>query len=377
MALGTALLDAACFLRVWEEGRSRGMEMIQTHRLRNFDTIRLTAAASVIFSHAFLISDGHDKNEPFVRMTGNIIGIHAVFVFLIVSGFLVTQSLKASSSPRSFAWKRFLRIYPALAACAFVSAFIIAPFFSDLSVSGYLSSTHGAKYLTKVLLLYDAQEIPTVQFYEKELHLGHLANGSLWTIACEIYCYLILFFLAALDLIGIPIMLIGLIGAALFGLSLTIELPIGNIVINLLYCLPSFCMGVAMYFVHARFGMSRAIAFGCLAGLLLVAPTGQLMVVFPILAAYPVIYLGLSESISVGNVTKFGDLSYGTYLYGWPVEQIVQSVVGTSLSPWGLFVVSLPIAIACGWLSWHLVEKRALAFKMVFESPRSSPGQAA
>lgn len=352
--------------------------MVQTHRLRNFDTIRLIAAASVIFSHAFLISDGHDKNEPFVWMTGNIIGIHAVFVFLIVSGFLVTQSFKTSSSPRSFAWKRFLRIYPALAMCAFVSAFIIAPFFSDLSVSGYLSSTHGAKYLAKVLLLYDVKEIPTVQFYEQELlRLGHLANGSLWTIACEIYCYLILFFLAALDLIGIPIAILGLVCAALFSLSVMIELPIGDATINLLYCLPSFCLGVAMYFVHAKFGMSRAIALGCLAALLLVAPTGQLMVLFPILAAYPVIYLGLSESISLGNATKFGDLSYGTYLYGWPVEQVVQGVMGKSLSPWSLFAVSLPIAMACGWLSWHLVEKRALAFKTVFNSPRPSPEHAA
>jgi peptidoglycan/LPS O-acetylase OafA/YrhL len=351
--------------------------MVQTQRLRNFDAIRLIAAASVIFSHAFLLSDGHEKNEPFVRMTGNILGIHAVFVFLIVSGFLVTQSSKTSSSPRSFAWKRFLRIYPALAVCAFVSAFIIAPFFSDLSVSGYLSSTHGAKYVAKVLLLHNVNEIPTVQFYVQRVGLGNYVNGSLWTIACEIYCYLILFFLVALDLVGISIALLGLVSAVLFVVALKIELPFGEMVMNMLYCLPSFCTGVAMYFVHAKFGMSRAIALGCLAGLLLVAPTGQLMFLFPILGAYPVIYLGLSESISLGNATRYGDLSYGTYLYGWPVEQIVESVMGTSLSPWGLFAISLPIAMTCGWLSWHLVEKRALAFKTVFDSPRPSPEHAA
>jgi peptidoglycan/LPS O-acetylase OafA/YrhL len=69
--------------------------MAEKHRFGNFDTIRLVAAASVIFSHAFLIADGHDKNEPFVRLTGAIIGVHGVFVFLIISGFLVTRSLKS------------------------------------------------------------------------------------------------------------------------------------------------------------------------------------------------------------------------------------------------------------------------------------------
>ena len=45
--------------------------MDKLQRFRNFDTIRLVAAASVIFSHAFLIAEGHEKNEPFVRATGS------------------------------------------------------------------------------------------------------------------------------------------------------------------------------------------------------------------------------------------------------------------------------------------------------------------
>jgi peptidoglycan/LPS O-acetylase OafA/YrhL len=55
--------------------------MIDTLRLNNFDNLRFLAAASVVFSHAFLIADGHELNEPFVRSTGHILGIHGVFVF--------------------------------------------------------------------------------------------------------------------------------------------------------------------------------------------------------------------------------------------------------------------------------------------------------
>ena len=339
--------------------------MAEINRFGNLDTIRLIAAASVIFSHAFLIADGHEDNEPFVRLTGAIIGIHGVFVFLIISGFLVTRSLKNSTSLRHFAWKRFLRIYPALAICAIVSAFLIAPFFTELSLRGYLTSLLGVKYVAKVLLLYGWYEIPSVQFYDQAIQrLGYGINGSLWTIVSEIYCYLILLFLAALELISIPIALSGLFaGSVLLAVSLAVKLPFSDLTINLLYTFPSFCAGVAVYFIHTRFWLSRSIALGCVVGLLLSAPTGHFMVVSPILAAYPIIYLGMSKAVSLGNATKFGDLSYGTYLYGWPVEQIVRAVAGTILSGPGLFLISLPLAVACGWLSWHLVEKHALALK--------------
>ena len=132
--------------------------MAKDFRFRNFDTIRLVAAASVIFSHAFLFSDGHIKNEPFFRLTGELIGTCGVLVFLIISGFLVTQSVKTSSSLREFAWKRFLRIYPAFGVCAIIGGFVIAPFFSELGIREYLSSFYGVKYVSKVLLLYTEHE---------------------------------------------------------------------------------------------------------------------------------------------------------------------------------------------------------------------------
>jgi peptidoglycan/LPS O-acetylase OafA/YrhL len=339
--------------------------MIGGGRLSNFDTLRLIAAASVIFSHAFLIADGHEQNEPFMRLTGAIIGIHGVFVFLIISGFLVTRSLRTSVSLREFAWKRILRIYPALAVCAIVSAAVIAPFFSELGVREYLSSLYDVKYVAKVLMLRGNSVIPTVKFYDQEIrHLGYSVNGSLWTIASEIHCYFILFCMAALEVISIPILLFGLFVVSMFlALSLVVNLPVGDVGINLLYTVPSFCAGAAIELIHTKYRLSGTIALGCLCGLILVAPTGYLMVLFPILGAYPVIYLGMSESIFLGNATRFGDLSYGTYLYGWPVTQLVRSEVGTSLTGWGLFLISLPLAVTCGWLSWHLVEKHALALK--------------
>jgi peptidoglycan/LPS O-acetylase OafA/YrhL len=339
--------------------------MHQIQRLRNFDTIRLVAAASVIFSHAFLIADGHDKNEPFVRATGYILGIYGVCVFLIISGYLVTHSLRTSSSLRSFAWKRFLRIYPALFACAVFGAFIVAPFFSELAPRDYLLSLPGVKYVAKVMLLYDVKDIKGVQFYQQGPDwLRSMINGSLWSIASEIYCYILLFVFAALDLIVLPVAIFGLlVGTVLFAFNLSGWLPLSSVSQTLLYTVPSFCAGVAMYLVHERFKLSRNIAVGFAVFLLFAAPTGWLLVLFPILAAYPIICFGLSNTLWMKDATRFGDLSYGTYLYGWPIEQVLRGVIGPFLSGWTLCLISLPIAVACGWASWHLIEKHALSFK--------------
>ncbi len=194
-------------------------------------------------------------------------------------------------------------MFPALAVCALVSALLIGPFFSELGTRGYLSSWFGPKYIAKVVLLFDVTQIPTVQFYSNDIRrLGFIVNGSLWTIASEVYCYLILFLLASFGLISFPLSLVGLIiTSAMFGISLTWQFLGSQVALNLLYTLPSFFAGVTMYFIHTRFGLSRNIALLSLVGLALVAPTGQLIILFPLLAAYPVTYLGLSNTIRLGK----------------------------------------------------------------------------
>jgi hypothetical protein len=90
-----------------------------TTRYLNFDlSLRLAAAASVVFSHAFGITEGHDRNEPFVRLLGpeNILGIYGVYIFFITSGFLITASFHRSSLG-DYALKRGFRIIPGLAVC--------------------------------------------------------------------------------------------------------------------------------------------------------------------------------------------------------------------------------------------------------------------
>src|SRR5213083_1586898 len=85
-------------------------------RANNFDALRLIAALAVVFSHSFLIAEGSEANEWFVRISGNqaVLGLVGVFVFFVISGYLVTESWCRNPAPGLFAVRRTLRIYPGL-----------------------------------------------------------------------------------------------------------------------------------------------------------------------------------------------------------------------------------------------------------------------
>src|SRR5262245_61617547 len=147
----------------------------------NFNFIRLLAASSVIFSHAFLISDGSEAHEPLVLLLGghNIIGLYGVHIFFIISGFLVTQSFAGAGSSLHFIWRRFLRIYPALFVCLLICGLVLGAVFSNLGAAGYLLGLNGPRYvLGNLLWPGDPWDIPSVEFYPGAI--GQIANGSLW-----------------------------------------------------------------------------------------------------------------------------------------------------------------------------------------------------
>src|SRR6266436_7051048 len=105
-------------------------------RQNNFDALRLLAAISVIFSHSFLIAEGTQNNEPLILLTGNqsILGLAGVFVFFAISGFLVTQSFEQTANPLNFLAKRALRIFPGLFTVTLLSAFVLGPLVTNLSL---------------------------------------------------------------------------------------------------------------------------------------------------------------------------------------------------------------------------------------------------
>ncbi len=57
------------------------------------------------------------------------------------------------------------------------------------------------------------------------------------------------------------------------------------------------------------------------------------------------------------------DISYGIYIYGWPVQQLLAMMGLTWLPPGVFFVVATAVTMPMAAASWFLVEKHAMKLK--------------
>ena len=87
-----------------------------------------------------------------------------------------------------------------------------------------------------------------------------------------------------------------------------------------------------------------------------------------LLACYGTLWLGLAPALPRIRET---DLSYGLYLYGWPMAQLVQTF--SPGSPLHNMLWTTLLALACAAASWFLIERPALRLKRRFApSPPSA-----
>ena len=338
-------------------------------RRNNFDALRLVAAASVVFSHSFLIAEGTQDHEPLIWLTGNqsILGLVGVFVFFAISGFLVTQSFEETGDPWRFLMKRALRIFPGLFVATLLSAFVLAPVVTTLPLGLYLSRAEPYGYvLGNTLLDQTVHELPGVRFVDNQVGLE--INGSLWTLRYEFVMYLMVLALGVLRLLTVRVALLLLaFGVADLRFNLLDETEkwgwFFQLLSNWAWLVGCFAAGMVLYKLrHTRIFDGR-IALLALAGLVLSVPLRQFLPLFPLFGCYLALWLAVTPRLPVIPAARFGDLSYGIYIYGWPAEQGVVWLLGGRAMWWQVFLLALPAATALALMSWHLVERPALRLK--------------
>ncbi len=325
-------------------------------RHNNFDVLRLVAAGSVIFSHAFLLGEGTQDPEPLMRVTGGqtVLGVAGVFVFFTISGFLVTQSFELTRYPLHFLAKRALRIYPGLLVCLLLSAFALGPAVTSLPLADYFRASETYLYVTSnFTMVMPTHTLPGVTF--SGYGAGFVIDGPLWTLPCEVMMYLMVFALGLLRWLQFPVMAM-LIVAGMAGIwfdTTSSEYVIGSA----LWLLPFFAAGMALYRLRDK-GIFRPLgALIAVAGLVVSVPLHGFILCFPIFGSYLIIYFALSRRLPIIKAARFGDLSYGLYIYGWPVEQCVTYYGHGAATWWGVFLIAAPATAAIAFLSWHLVER--------------------
>lgn len=343
---------------------------------RNFDVLRLIAAASVVFSHSFLIATGSEATEP-LQFTGHVTGVYGVFVFFVLSGFLVTESARRSSSLLDYARKRFLRIFPALVVSVVLVTYLLVPPFDRNGVWAFATEPSVFQRVFDLLTFRTTNfHFDNVAFYPPEPGaewLPGLVNGVLWTIRLEVTGYCLIAAMAAIGLLraerqlALVIVLVALAVVAIVAKPLSTDF-----LSELFFVLPSFLCGIFMNWLVQHHRPRGWVVLICMAGMVGAALNGILPSFFPFLVAYPVIWLGAATFNPLPRFYEGTDISYGVYLYGWPVTQLIRHFVGPDLNGYQMAALAVPATMAVGLLSWFIVEKPALRLKA-----RRAPAQPA
>ena len=331
-------------------------------RYPNFDFLRLGAALSVLFSHAFLIAEGNQNHEPLVLLSGNqgILGLLGVFVFFTMSGFLVTQSFESSRAPARFLAARLLRIYPALIVCLALCILVIGAAITTLPLGEYLGHPDTWRFLRANLLMQGFDEsLPGVVFVDNSV--GTVIGGCFWSLRFEIYFYLMVLALGTLRLLDLRVAVLLLLA----GLPASYFGWLGGFG----WLLPYFAIGMVMYYLTRSRQPSGALAVVAALGIAATVFLGQMLFAFALLGGYLTIYLATGRRIVLPRAGRYGDLSYGLYIYGWPVESVVAHAYGGAAAWWEVFLVGTAISLILAFVSWHLIERPALRLKAARRKP--------
>ena len=336
----------------------------------NFDFCRFWLAVLVIFSHAYALTEGDERNEPLDLMTRGQLssGALAVGCFFSISGFLITHSWLRSSSAMSYLWKRVLRIYPGFIVAVLIGCFIVAPLASD----HFAIKTRELVTLPIYLLALRPTE-PAGVFANNPL--PGAINGSLWTIPYEFKCYLAVMLAGVLGVLGtrrafvagfmVVTCIVSLVYPwyAIPALDRGAFAAIVGIASNWVRIFPYFVSGMTFYLYRDLIPYTRTSVLTVLAIVVVASqlpPAGNLL--FPVGITYLLFWFCFHAPLHIDHWAKYGDFSYGIYLYAFPIKQFIV-MKNQGITPLTLFAVATPLSIAAGVLSWHLVEKRFLKMK--------------
>jgi peptidoglycan/LPS O-acetylase OafA/YrhL len=293
------------------------------------------------------------------------LGSLAVAGFFAISGWLITQS-RMSSELVSYLWRRFCRIYPGYFVVLLAVAFVFAPIGAAVSSRPYeLSSGFG--YVISNLGLYDCAEtvgnsLPSTAY--------HAWNGSLWTLFHEVACYFA---------IGLMVTVFGRLRikvsvvAALIATTAAsvarqlIGLPIPNILAIFVDLAPFFFAGATLFLLRERIPLHVGCAVSALAWSALVVGTGANPVLAGLPIAYLCLWLGATLPGVFQQVGRRHDISYGTYIYAFPAQQLIALAGGASLGVALYTVACVAATLPLAALSWFAVERPAQNWRRVFD----------
>ena len=328
----------------------------------NFNFLRFSFAFVVVIGHLIEIS----KVSSFQKFAPYFNTYISVTAFFCISGFLITLSYLNTPKLKDYLKKRAARLLPAYIFVILSSVFFLA-FISRYSFQEYFTHPMLFKYLGANFTFLNFIEpcLPGVFLNES----GCFVNGALWTLKIEVSFYLaipvILYFirktkLKYIWLIGIYIVSV-FYRSTLDHFSTHQGLEYLTILSRQLPgFLSYFVCGIGLYYYFNSFIRNKKILLVISLVIFIVERKFGVEFLTPFALSTIVFFIAYSFT-KLNNFAKHGDISYGIYIFHYPIMKIATNFgFFEKYNPVLVSLVIVLLVILTGYASWHLIEKKFL-----------------
>jgi peptidoglycan/LPS O-acetylase OafA/YrhL len=333
--------------------------------------VRIVLATTVIVSHSWP-TGGFGTETTFGGLN---LGGWAVAGFFTISGYLICAS-RSRLSLGPFIRARALRIFPAYWTALVAVAVIFAPL-GALLTSTKVDLRGGAWYVLSNL----TTVVATPAFGDAIHRTAYpypVWDGPIWTLQYELLCYVIVGAAFCVRRIRTD--------PSLFSVGLFTAATVVNCLLtsggmqgrgwsmgaDFSRMGAYFAAGAVLWVFREKIRATGPWPWFAAASLLGLAVTHHADDVGALPLAYLALWAGARLPVPWGRRT---DLSYGVYVYGWPVQSVLSLAGGAVLGPLGFAVVALLITAGLAVLSWRFVERPALRLRSRNERHPSREGE--
>ncbi len=330
----------------------------------NFHIMRLIAAFMVLFGHSYPLTG----NNFVPDILGVPVHSFAVMIFFSISGYLIADSWNNDRCFHRYIIRRILRIMPALIVVVLITALLVGPVVSELKFSEYFHQRGVLIYFLNILLA-PVYSLPKV-FIHNVASLD--VNGVLWTIPIEMLMYLLVPLYATVGggllswafrcCLGLIFLVGGVYAAVLRPGELGPVFYFSSISsFQILRLAPFFFMGalIRIFNIERFLNLQTAIII-----LIITGCCGSEIREILLFASIPYTILSfcLARPAIFGKCSSWPDFSYGIYLYGFLVQQVIIQLFA-NIRPLTVTFMAAPLTLICACMSWYLIEKPALHLK--------------
>jgi peptidoglycan/LPS O-acetylase OafA/YrhL len=335
-------------------------------RNNSFDLIRHFAALLVLYSHHFALSQRPEPQVPYWDTYGFV----AVAIFFSISGYFMPESFRQSGNFIRFIGRRVRRIFPGLIVCSFLMTYVLGTVFTVTPTFEYLTS----KWTFDTFLQYSVFFGRVIPGVFSNFLFPNAINGSLWTLPIEFLCYIIIG--AALSLSGSWKMALALFITSVLG---TIYVFRAGVSFDF-YAVPLNYLGVfgVCFSAGALLSMTKDAWFSARFPLVIFS-----LVSLYVLRGRPeiqtfgslgiaILTIVIGESFSERLINGKFDISYGIYIYAFPVQQITINLLTRNF--WLSMAISVALTLGLAALSYRFVERPFLKARPKDRRPTGAAG---